>query len=192
MARPEPRVSARGKVRLAGSGDWRGPGPHASATRSRALESPGRTPSPRECDLVPERSWRAGLPGENLAPHCWGTLRSPGHPRNTGPGRGLASTLGPHLAGLRPPARVPHPHPPCSFLGLGGGKEAGRFFLMKKKIWAVAPGLSLPPRPPHPSQQILSEESAPPPGISAARTLPGRGRAGGEAEESSTCHFQRL
>lgn len=78
--------------------------------------------------------------------------------------------------------------------GLEEGKKRVDSFLMekKKKIWAVVPGLSLPPRPLQPSQQILSEESAPPPGISAAGTLPRRGRAGGEAEESSTCHFLRL
>lgn len=131
----------------------------------------------------PGKTWRhtAGAPCVRL-----------GTPGTRGPGEGWPPLWGRILLGSGPPPVSPTPTPPCSFLGLGGGKEAGRFFLMKKKIWAVAPGLSLPPRPPHPSQQILSEESAPPPGISAARTLPGRGRAGGEAEESSTCHFQRL
>ena len=101
-----------------------------------------------------------------------------GTPGTGGPVWGVpASALRPRLTGLRAPA---HPH---SWPRFGGGKKTGRFFLDgKKKIWAVVPGLSLPPRPPQPSQQILSEESAPPPGISAAGTLPRRGRAGGEAE----------
>lgn len=77
------------------------------------------------------------------------------------------------------------PVPPAS--GFAGVKETGRFLLKKK----LGQWLAASPHP-QPSQQILSEESAPPPGISAAGTLPRRGRAGGEAEESSTCHFLRL
>lgn len=48
----------------------------------------------------------------------------------------------------------------------------------KKKIWAVPPGSPSPPSSPQPSQQILSEESAPPPGISAERNAAREGEGG--------------
>lgn len=75
VARPEPRVSAPGKVRDAGAGVWRGPGSQVSAAALGALESPVRTQSLPKCVPVPERFGSAGLPEENLPPECWGALR---------------------------------------------------------------------------------------------------------------------
>lgn len=188
VARPEPRVSAPGKVRDAGAGVWRGPGSQVSAAALGHWKAPsGRRVRQSAC-LPRSASGALGFQRKTCRQSAGAPCAGLGTPGTGGPVWGVpASALGPRLTGLRAPAH------PRSWPRFGGGKETGRFFLDgKKKIWAVVPGLSLPPRLPQPPQQILSEESAPPPGISAAGTLPRRGRAGGEAEESSTCHFLRL
>lgn len=144
-----------------------------------ALESPGRTPSPPKCIPVLERPGAPGFPGKTWREKAGAPRDHLGAP-GTRPREGVGLRFGAAYGGAPVPCLSP------GLPGFGGGKETGRFFLMKKKS-------GLPGSPsPQPSQQILSEESAPPPGISAAGTLPGRGRAGGEAEESSTCHFLRL
>lgn len=153
VARPEPRFSALGKVRRAEAGDRRGLGLRVRPLGPGAMESPGRTPSLPKCILVSERSGRAGLPWENLAPQCRSAGRSPECPGNTGPGRGSASDSGPRLAGLRTPSR------PLSLPGLGGGKKRADSSWWKKKKNLGNGSRSLPaphPRPSQPSQQILS------------------------------------
>ncbi|CAI9175387.1 unnamed protein product [Rangifer tarandus platyrhynchus] len=111
-----------------------------------------------------------------------------GTPGTGGPVWGVpASALGPRLTGLRAPAH------PRSWPGFGGGKETGRFFLdgKTKKSGQWFPGPPSPfVLPSLPSRFVRGIRSP-------SRNLRGRnaaqgGRAGGEAEESSTCHFLSL
>lgn len=181
VARPEPRVSAPGKVRDAGAGVWRGPGSRKSpAATLGALESPAvRTQSPPKCVPVPALRERRASRGK-LAARVLGRPALIWAPREQGArcgGAGLRFAAASYWA----PGPRSSTH---SWPRFGGGKKRVDSFLMEKKKKKSGSGsrLSLPSSSPAFPADFVR-------GIRPSRNLRGRNaaqrRAGGRAEESS-------